>query len=112
VEFQIPSPGDTIPRDSIAVMIVDDSIRQTQAGADNDKKRVIAALLAFPVPFGMLGLHRIYLGTDPWVPVVYIITFGGGAGVLPLIDFFEIVFSSDEQFKSYEHNPKIFMWNK
>ena len=32
------------------------------------KHRFIAALLAFPVPFGIFGLHRLYMHTKPAVP--------------------------------------------
>src|ERR1041385_5302802 len=48
-----------------------------------DHNRRVAAVLAFPV-FGIVGLHRIYLGTKPYVPVVYAATLGGCAGLLPL----------------------------
>jgi TM2 domain-containing membrane protein YozV len=71
-------------------------------------KKLIAALLSFPFPFGIVGLHRIYLGTSPHVPIVYIGTLGGGFGLIPLIDFFVILFTKDiEQFIS---NKKVFMW--
>jgi TM2 domain-containing membrane protein YozV len=73
-------------------------------------KRITSAVLAFPFPFGMVGLHRIYLGTKPHVPVVYIASFGGVCGILPLIDFFVITFSKD--FDSYRDNGKVFMWVK
>ena len=73
-------------------------------------KRVTSAVLAFPFPFGMVGLHRIYLGTKPHVPVVYIASFGGGCGILPLIDFFMIIFGKD--FDTYRDNGKVFMWIK
>jgi len=73
-------------------------------------KRITAAVLAFPFPFGMVGLHRIYLGTKPHVPVVYIASFGGVCGILPLIDFFMITFSKD--FDTYRDNGKVFMWVK
>lgn len=76
-----------------------------------ENKQLIAALLAFPVPFGFLGTHRIYLGSAPWMPVVYTVTLGGG-GLLCLIDFFAIVFADEETFRSYEQNGKIFMWMK
>ncbi|HTL82058.1 MAG TPA: TM2 domain-containing protein [Bacteroidia bacterium] len=76
-----------------------------------ENKKVVAAILAFPVPFGVLGLHRIYLGTEPWVPVVYILTLGG-FGIIPLVDFIEIITSDDATFATYEHNPKVFMWGK
>ena len=71
-------------------------------------KRTIAALLAFPFPFGMVGLHRIYLGTAPHVPIVYIGTFGGVLGILPFIDF--CVLLLDKDIDRYLNNNKIFMW--
>jgi hypothetical protein len=57
-----------------------------------------------------MGAHRVILGTKPWVPVVYVVTFGGCFGVIPLIDFFVITFSKD--ISKYEDNPAIFMWLK
>lgn len=71
-------------------------------------KKLIAALLAFPFPFGIVGLHRIYLGTSPHVPIVYIGTLGGGFGLLPLIDFFAILF--EKNMERYLDNNKVFMW--
>lgn len=73
-------------------------------------EKATAAVLAFPLPFGALGLHRIYLGTKPYVPVVYIGTIGGCFGILPFIDFTMILLDKDlEKFKS---NNKVFMWVK
>jgi TM2 domain-containing membrane protein YozV len=74
------------------------------------KEKLIAAILAFPVPFGFTGMHRIYLGSGPWVPVVYLCTGGGGFGLLPLIDFIFILKSDREEFEKYLANPKLFMW--
>ena len=74
------------------------------------KKKRIAALCAFPFPFGFVAAHRVMLGTKPWVPVVYVATFGGCFGLLPLIDFCVISFSKD--ITQYENNPNIFMWLK
>jgi TM2 domain-containing membrane protein YozV len=71
------------------------------------KKKIIAALFAFPFPFGFVGAHRVVLGTKPWVPVVYIATFGGCFGVLPLIDFCTIVFT--KHIEQFENDPNIFM---
>jgi TM2 domain-containing membrane protein YozV len=73
-------------------------------------KKVVAALLAFPFPFGIVGLHRIYLGTKPYVPVAYIGTLGGIFGIIPLIDFFVILF--DKDFEHFENNGKVLMWVK
>src|SRR5688572_29212612 len=40
------------------------------------KNKTVAAVLAFPI-LACTGLHRVYLGTKAWVPVVYIATLGG-----------------------------------
>ena len=71
-------------------------------------KKIVAALLAFPFPFGMVGLHRIYLGTAPYVPIVYIGTLGGGFGILPFIDFCVLIL--DKDVTRYNENKKVFMW--
>jgi hypothetical protein len=71
-------------------------------------KKVMAAILAFPLPFGILALHRIYLGTKPYVPVVYIATVGGVFGILPFIDFCVLLF--DRDIDRFNNNGKIFMW--
>lgn len=73
-----------------------------------NNKRITAAILAFPFPFGMVGLHRIYLGTKPYVPVAYIGSLGGVFGILPLTDFCAIVFDNDFDF--YKNNGKVIMW--
>lgn len=74
------------------------------------RKKFVSALFAFPFPFGFMGAHRVMLGTKPWIPVVYVATFGGCFGLLPLIDFFVITFSKD--ISAYENNSQIFMWVK
>ena len=74
------------------------------------KKKIIAALFAFPFPFGFVGAHRVMLGTKPWVPIIYVATFGGCFGLLPLIDFCVIIFHKDVE--RYENNDDIFMWLK
>lgn len=73
-------------------------------------KKITAAVLAFPFPFGMVGLHRIYLGTKPYVPVTYIASLGGVFGILPFIDF--IIITCDKNFDQYRDNGKVFMWVK
>ncbi len=89
---------------------VADSIVKSINNKEHKKKKFISALFAFPFPLGFMGGHRVMLGTKPWVPVVYVATFGGCFGVLPLIDFFVIIFSKD--IEQYENNPNIFMWLK
>ena len=73
-------------------------------------KKLIAAILAFPFPFGIVGLHRIYLGSAPFVPIVYIGSLGGVFGILPLIDFIAIL--SQPTIEEYLDNDKVFMWIK
>lgn len=72
------------------------------------KKQILAALLAFPLPFGIVGLHRIYLGCAPYVPVAYIASLGGMFGVLPFIDFWVLIIKKD--IDNYSGSKKIFMW--
>lgn len=72
-------------------------------------KRITAAVLAFPFPFGIVGLHRIYLGTKPYVPVAYVASLGGVFGILPFIDFCTIVFDR-KNFEHYKDNGQVFMW--
>ena len=74
------------------------------------KRKIISAALAFPIPFGLFGAHRIYLGSKPYIPLIYIATFGGGFGVLPFIDLIVIVLDND--ITRYENNEKLFMWVK
>lgn len=97
----------------VVVMFVDSSQTtsgQTQPEETFRKKKLITSILAFPIPFGFMGLHRIYLGSSPWVPVAYLCTGGGGLGLLPLIDFIFIVTANEEEFKKYENNPNLFMF--
>ena len=74
----------------------------------SSRKKIIASTLAFPFPFGILGIHRIYLGTKPYIPLIYVGTLGGCAGLLPLIDFINLV--SNKDITRFENNPRIFIW--
>jgi TM2 domain-containing membrane protein YozV len=76
--------------------------------AFQENRRFTAAMLTFAL--GMLGVHRLYLGTKPWIPAVYLFTFGGGFLILPLIDLGVILFCKD--LSKYEHNDKVLMWIK
>ncbi len=102
--------GDTISLESIysGIPLPEDS----SAASGHKSKKLIAAILSFPLPFGILGLHRIILGTKPYMPFVYIGTLGGCFGILPLIDFIAILSSKEEKMRSYFNNPKVFMWAK
>jgi TM2 domain-containing membrane protein YozV len=98
-----------IPKDTNQIDSVQSKEPHKKFAVKKENKKLVAAILAFPVPFGFLGLHRIYLGTDPWVPVIYLVTFGGGM-ILPLIDFVAIICANKEEMKKYEGNGKLFMW--
>lgn len=71
-----------------------------------ENKRLVAALLTLSL--GMLGVHRLYLGSKPWIPLVYLLTFGGGFFILPLIDLIAILTAPD--IDKYLNNPRVFMW--
>jgi TM2 domain-containing membrane protein YozV len=88
----------------------DSIIHTNRTDKEIRKERLVAAIAAFPFPFGFMGAHRVMLGTSPWIPVIYVATFGGCFGLLPLIDFFVITFSKD--IEPYENNPHVFMWVK
>lgn len=72
----------------------------------SEPKRGIA--IALTVLLGPLGGHRLYLGTDPKVPVLYTVTLGGGLGVLPLIDLAHLIVKGE--LSPYINNGKVFMW--
>lgn len=72
------------------------------------KKRSKLLAIAADLLTGPLGGHRIYLGTEPYVPVVYALTLGGGMGFLPVADLFVIIFT--RKLEKYCDNPQIIMW--
>lgn len=69
-------------------------------------KRGVA--IALTILLGPLGGHRLYLGTDPKVPVLYTVTLGGGLGLLPLIDLVQLIVTKD--FEKFFNKGKVFMW--
>ena len=78
-----------------------------QAAKGEVNKLTAAGLTVLAGPF---GFHRLYLGTDVKVPVVYTLTLGGGLGILPIADLILILVTSD--LSQYQNNPRIFMWSK
>lgn len=73
------------------------------------KKRKLKAVL-LSILLGHFGVHRIYLGTKPNVPVAYSLTLGGGLGLLPLIDTIMILQSKD--LDEFANSDKVIMWSK
>lgn len=88
--------------------LANSKLAEKYKSAFQENRRLTAAMLTFAL--GMLGVHRLYLGTKPWIPAVYLLTLGGGFLILPLIDLGVILFSKD--ISQYEHNDKFLMWVK
>jgi TM2 domain-containing membrane protein YozV len=75
--------------------------------ADSENPRLVA--IALDISLGILGVHRLYLGTDLKIPVMYTLTLGGG-GVLWLVDLGLLIATKD--ISKYYDNPRLFMWTK
>lgn len=71
----------------------------------HDNPRLVA--IALDATLGLLGVHRLYLGTSVKVPVIYTLTCGGGC-VLWLVDLGLLIFTRD--ITPYMNNPNLFMW--
>ena len=71
-----------------------------------DNQRAVA--IGLNVSLGLFGVHRMYLGTDLKVPILYTATIGGG-GVLWLVDLGLLIAVKD--LKPFKDNPNVFMWN-
>lgn len=65
--------------------------------------------ILFTLFTGLLGGHRIYLGTHQRTPVLYSITLGG-LGILPIIDLINIIFT--KELSKFEDVPQIIMWGR
>lgn len=72
------------------------------------KRRTKGKAILMAVLTGPLGGHRLYLGTKPYVPIIYALTLGGGFGLLPTVDIVVIILSKD--LTQYYNNPKVIMW--
>lgn len=77
-----------------------------QEGRVRENKKIVAIGLA--ILLGPFGAHRIYLGTEAYVPVTYTLTLGGGFFLLPLIDIIAIIATKD--LSKYEFNNRVMMW--
>ena len=72
-----------------------------------DRNHKLNAIL-LAVALGPFGVHRLYLGTHPRVPVIYTLTLGGGLGILPLTDIIAIIATKD--IEKFINNDKVIMW--
>ncbi len=64
--------------------------------------------IALGLTLGIFGMHRIYLGTSPLVPVFYTVTIGGGM-VLWLADIAFLIFTKD--ITQFYNRQGVFMWS-
>jgi len=69
------------------------------------RQRLTAILLNLTL--GLFGMHRVYLGTDIWVPLFYTFTFGGG-GVLWIADLMVLTFG--KELSGYCNNGRLLMF--
>lgn len=82
--------------------------RDTDISHRKDSKHSKLVAASLNISLGLFGVHRLYLGTSPGIPVIYTFTLGGG-GFLMLSDLGVIIFTKDlEQFAD---NPKVIMWS-
>jgi len=65
-------------------------------------------LSALTVTLGIFGVHRLYLGTAPHIPVLYTVTLGGGLGIVPLVDLIFILATKDPN--KFKNDERFFMW--
>lgn len=65
--------------------------------------------IIFTILTGLLGGHRIYLGTHHRTPIIYSITLGG-LGILPFVDLINLIFTKD--ISKFEDKSQIIMWGK
>lgn len=80
-------------------------IRYFQKAIGNENPRAVA--IALDITLGYFGVHRMYLGTDPKVPIFYTLSMGGG-GLLWLVDLGILIANKD--IEPYINNPRMFMW--
>lgn len=92
--------------DKIAKLIQSQLLDPSRVSDKNKRSKVGVIVMA--ILTGPLGGHRLYLGTKPYVPIIYALTLGGGFGLLPLIDIIMILSSKD--ISKFENNDHIMMW--
>ncbi len=83
---------------------------QGQAKISADKSEVVAFILSWVV--GVLGIHRIYMGTSTGVVVGYILTCGG-LGIVALVDWIVLLIAlvdDDKTIDKYVGSKRFFMW--
>ncbi len=82
------------------------SVEIQKRSSEKHSKSVAAGL---NITLGLFGVHRLYLGTAPQIPVIYTLTLGGG-GFLMLSDLGVILFTKD--LEQFSNNSQVIMWSK
>ncbi len=60
---------------------------------------------------GGFGIHRHYLGTRPFMWLIYIVTAFGIFGIVPLVDWIVLLVGAiDDDYGKYVGNTKYIMW--
>lgn len=97
-------------QDEQGVWVMSPTLEQVVA-QDSLQHRENARLVAIALnlSLGMLGVHRMYLGTDVKVPIVYTLTFGGG-GILWLVDLGFLIANKD--IRPFLDNKHLFMFSR
>lgn len=106
IPFQSIASGPFSPPDRLPEFVFSTADYPVSPALKKENSRLVAALLS--VALGPLGGHRLYLGTRPGVPMIYVATLGGGFFVLPLIDLGHILFTKD--LDRLQHNEHVFLW--
>ena len=76
----------------------------------SSKNGWIAWALTFTASFGVCGVHRLYLGSNTGVFIVYFCT-AGGCGIIQTVDWVVLLIGAlNNDISKYEDNEKLFMW--
>jgi TM2 domain-containing membrane protein YozV len=82
--------------------------RNVDLSKRNTNKHSKLVAVGLNISLGLFGVHRLYLGTSPNIPVIYTFTLGGG-GFLMLSDLGVIIFTKD--LEQFANNSKVIMWS-
>ena len=77
--------------------------KKKKFGTETDNDGIVAAILAFVL--GVLGIHRVFLGSNGIIVLWYILTIGGLFGIIPLVDFFRLLLQGSAH---YRDNDDLF----
>ena len=78
-------------------------------GGDAATTNLIALVVDY-VGLGLIGIHRLILGTEPINCLWYFLTFGGIFGIIPLVDGIMLIIDLIQGGATYLDNPAFIMW--